>query len=85
MTAGSGIIHQEMPKGDQSGGCTASSCGQILPSSLKMTPPRYQEVKSTEIPDITDDDGTQVRLVCGKFWGKRGRWMASPPTRFILM
>jgi redox-sensitive bicupin YhaK (pirin superfamily) len=37
-----------------------------------MTEPRYQEVKEGEIPLITDDDGTQVRLVCGKFWGKTG-------------
>jgi redox-sensitive bicupin YhaK (pirin superfamily) len=43
-----------------------------LPSSLKMTPPRYQEVKSVDIPEIKDDDGTHVRVVCGSFWGKRG-------------
>jgi len=43
-----------------------------LPSSLKMTPPRYQEVKSADIPFITDDDGTRVRVVCGSFWGKKG-------------
>jgi hypothetical protein len=43
-----------------------------LPSSLKMTDPRYQEVKAADIPIITEDDGTQVRLVCGSFWGKKG-------------
>jgi redox-sensitive bicupin YhaK (pirin superfamily) len=43
-----------------------------LPSSLKMTKPRYQDVVSGEIPEITDDDGTKVRIVCGEFWGKRG-------------
>ena len=43
-----------------------------LPASLKMTEPRYQEVKAPEIPEITDDDGTRVRIVCGTFWGKRG-------------
>ena len=43
-----------------------------LPSSLKMTAPRYQEVKAAEIPEITDDDGTDVRVVCGSFWGKTG-------------
>src|SRR5436305_11011887 len=43
-----------------------------LPSALKMTAPRYQEVKAGEIPAITDNDGTQVRVVCGKFWGKTG-------------
>jgi len=43
-----------------------------LPSALKMTAPRYQEVKAPDIPEIKDDDGTHVRVVCGKFWGKSG-------------
>ena len=43
-----------------------------LPSALKMTAPRYQEVKAAEIPEVTDDDGTQVRVVCGNFWGTSG-------------
>ena len=43
-----------------------------LPSSLKMTAPRYQEIKALEIPEITEDDGTQARLICGSFWGKKG-------------
>lgn len=72
MTAGSGIIHQEMPKGDPEGRMHGFQLWANLPSSLKMTPPRYQEVKSTEIPQITDDDGTHVRIVCGNFWGKKG-------------
>jgi redox-sensitive bicupin YhaK (pirin superfamily) len=72
MTAGSGIIHQEMPKGDLNGRMHGFQLWANLPSALKMTPPRYQEVKAPEIPDITDDDGTHVRLVCGSFWGKRG-------------
>ncbi len=72
MTAGSGIIHQEMPKGDQAGRMHGFQLWANLPSSLKMISPRYQEVKSGEIPLITDDDGTQVRIVCGTFWGKKG-------------
>jgi quercetin 2,3-dioxygenase len=72
MTAGSGIIHQEMPKGDTAGRMHGFQLWGNLPASLKMTPPRYQEVKAAEIPDITDDDGTQVRIVCGNFWGKSG-------------
>jgi redox-sensitive bicupin YhaK (pirin superfamily) len=72
MTAGSGIIHQEMPKGDPQGRMHGFQLWANLPSSLKMTPPRYQEVKAPEIPLITDDDGTGVRIVCGTFWGKRG-------------
>src|SRR5215470_8370762 len=72
MTAGSGILHQEMPQGDTVGRMHGFQLWANLPSSLKMTAPRYQEVKAPEIPDITDDDGTQVRVVCGNFWGKRG-------------
>ncbi len=72
MTAGSGIIHQEMPKGDHAGRMHGFQLWGNLPSSLKMTPPRYQEVKAAEIPQITDDDGTHVRVVCGNFWGKSG-------------
>ncbi len=72
MTAGSGIIHQEMPRGDQTGRMHGFQLWANLPSSLKMTAPRYQEVKSGEIPSVTDDDGTAVRIVCGSFWGKTG-------------
>jgi redox-sensitive bicupin YhaK (pirin superfamily) len=72
MTAGSGIIHQEMPKGDPEGRMHGFQLWANLPASLKMTAPRYQEVKSDEIPEITDDDGTHVRVVCGSFWGKTG-------------
>src|SRR5262249_43827702 len=43
-----------------------------LPSSLKMTTPRYQDIGSSAIPEVTDDDGTRVRVVCGDFWGKKG-------------
>jgi len=72
MTAGSGIIHQEMPKGDQSGRMHGFQLWANLPASLKMTAPRYQEVKALDIPEIKDDDGTHVRVVCGSFWGKKG-------------
>jgi len=72
MTAGRGIIHQEMPKGDADGRMHGFQLWANLPADLKMTAPRYQEIKSPDIPVITDDDGTQVRIVCGSFWGKRG-------------
>jgi redox-sensitive bicupin YhaK (pirin superfamily) len=72
MTAGSGIIHQEMPKGDRAGRMHGFQLWGNLPSSLKMTKPRYQEVKAAEIPEIKDDDGTHVRVVSGNFWGKKG-------------
>ncbi len=72
MTAGSGIIHQEMPKGDPEGRMHGFQLWANLPSSLKMTSPRYQEVKAPDIPVVTDDDGTAVRIVSGSFWGKTG-------------
>jgi redox-sensitive bicupin YhaK (pirin superfamily) len=72
MTAGSGIIHQEMPKGDPQGRMHGFQLWANLPSSLKMTAPRYQEVKAVDIPLVTDDDGTGVRIVSGSFWGKKG-------------
>ncbi|HUN66024.1 MAG TPA: pirin family protein [Bacteroidota bacterium] len=82
MTAGSGIIHQEMPKGDPDGKMHGFQLWANLPSAFKMTPPRYQEILSKEIPAITDDDGTHVRIVCGTFWGARGpvEGIAADPT-----
>ena len=72
MTAGRGILHQEMPQGDAQGRMHGFQLWTNLPSSLKMTAPRYQDVKAGEIPEVIDDDGTRVRVVCGDFWGKRG-------------
>src|SRR3974390_3250557 len=72
MTAGRGIIHQEMPKGDQAGRMHGFQLWANLPASLKMTTPRYQDIPSGEIPELVDDDGTRVRGICGDFRGKRG-------------
>jgi redox-sensitive bicupin YhaK (pirin superfamily) len=72
MTAGRGIIHQEMPTGDQAGRMHGFQLWANLPSSLKMTAPRYQEVKVDDIPVAAEDDGTRARVVCGTFWGKTG-------------
>ncbi|MFN8573551.1 MAG: pirin family protein [Gemmatimonadaceae bacterium] len=72
MTAGSGILHQEMPTGDPQGRMHGFQLWANLPSSLKMTTPRYQDVTSTAIPEVVDDDGTIVRVVCGDFWGRQG-------------
>jgi redox-sensitive bicupin YhaK (pirin superfamily) len=72
MTAGSGIIHQEMPKGDADGRMHGFQLWANLPASLKMTNPRYQDVTAKDIPEVIDDDGTRVRVVVGEFWGKRG-------------
>ncbi|MEX1179708.1 MAG: pirin family protein [Cucumibacter sp.] len=72
MTAGSGIMHQEMPQGDARGRMHGFQLWANLPSALKMTAPRYQDIKAEAIPEIVDDDGTIVRVVAGDFWGKRG-------------
>lgn len=72
MTAGSGIIHQEMPQGDADGRMHGFQLWANLPSSLKMTPPRYQDVESKDIAEVTDDDGTALRVICGEIWGARG-------------
>ena len=72
MTAGSGIMHQEMPRGNAAGQMHGFQLWANLPSSLKMTAPRYQDVEAKEIPEIIDDDGTVVRVITGEFWGKRG-------------
>jgi redox-sensitive bicupin YhaK (pirin superfamily) len=72
MTAGSGIVHQEMPHGDEQGRMHGFQLWANLPSSLKMTTPRYQDIRSADIPEVTEDDGTRVRVICGDFWGKRG-------------
>ena len=82
MTAGSGIIHQEMPKGDPAGRMHGFQLWANLPSAQKMTPPRYQEIKSLDVPEIKDDDSTEVRVICGDFWGKVGpvEGIATNPT-----
>src|SRR5262249_7882597 len=72
MTAGSGILHQEMPKGDTQGLMHGFQLWANLPQRLKMTKPRYQDVQAKDIPEVTDDDGTVVRVVVGDFWGKKG-------------
>lgn len=72
MTAGSGILHQEMPKGDPRGRMHGFQLWANLPASLKMTAPRYQDIPSGAIPEVTDDDGTRARVICGEFWGRRG-------------
>jgi redox-sensitive bicupin YhaK (pirin superfamily) len=72
MTAGRGIIHQEMPQGDPQGRMHGFQLWANLPASLKMTDPRYQDVHAADIPEITDDDGTTARVICGSFWGATG-------------
>ncbi len=72
MTAGSGILHQEMPKGDAHGRMHGFQLWANLPAALKMTDPRYQDIPSAAIPEVTEDDGTKARIIYGEFWGKTG-------------
>lgn len=72
MTAGSGIMHQEMPKGNKAGKMHGFQLWANLPSALKMTAPRYQDIAGSDIPEVVDDDGTKIRIIIGDFWGKSG-------------
>ncbi|MCK0121043.1 pirin family protein [Loktanella sp. F6476L] len=72
MTAGSGILHQEMPTGNAKGQMHGFQLWANLPGSMKMTAPRYQDVTANDIPTVVDDDGTSVRIIVGDFWGKKG-------------
>ncbi|MDF1872908.1 pirin family protein [Vannielia sp.] len=71
MTAGSGIMHQEMPEGNASGQMHGFQLWGNLPASLKMTAPRYQDMEGSELPEIIDDDGTRVKVIIGEFWGRK--------------
>lgn len=72
MTAGSGIMHQEMPRGNAAGQMHGFQLWANLPSSLKMTAPRYQDINGSDVSEIIDNDGTKVRVIIGSFWGKTG-------------
>jgi hypothetical protein len=72
MTAGSGIMHQEMPRGNAAGQMHGFQLWANLPADLKMTTPRYQDIQGSDIPEVIDDDGTKVRVIIGDFWGQRG-------------
>jgi hypothetical protein len=72
MTAGRGILHQEMPRGNAAGQMHGFQLWANLPGALKMTAPRYQDVKAADIPVVEDDDGTRVKVIVGSFWGRTG-------------
>ena len=72
MTAGSGIIHEEMPSGDADGKMYGFQLWANLPRINKMMSPRYQEAKSTQIPVVTVANGVTVRVICGEVAGQRG-------------
>jgi redox-sensitive bicupin YhaK (pirin superfamily) len=72
MTAGSGIIHQEMPKGQEGGLMWGFQLWANLPASHKMMNPRYRDIKSNQIPEITLDNGVKIKIVCGEVNGVKG-------------
>ena len=72
MTAGSGIIHQEMPKGDERGRMGGFQLWANLPASHKMMEPRYREIKDSQIPRVSLDDGATVKIIAGEFNGVMG-------------
>ena len=72
MTAGSGIMHQEMPCSNTAGQMHGFQLRANLPSSMRMITPRYQDIQQADIPEIVDDDGTRIRVITGEFWGRKG-------------
>ena len=72
MTAGSGIIHQEMPKGDDGGVMEGFQLWANLPKSQKMMSPRYREIKSGQVPEVTTKDGAKIKVICGTAEGREG-------------
>ncbi len=72
MTAGSGIIHQEMPKGNKNNEMFGFQVWLNLPSSHKMMNPRYREIKKTDIPEIILKNGTNIKLICGNYNKEKG-------------
>ena len=72
MTAGSGIIHQEMPKGDKKSVMSGFQLWANLPASHKMMDPRYRDVKNQQIPEISLKNGGRMKVICGKVDGRQG-------------
>jgi len=72
MTAGNGIIHQEMPQGDDNGVMEGFQLWANLPKSHKMMDPRYRDIKSAQVPELVTKNGTRIKVICGKVDGKQG-------------
>ena len=84
MTAGSGIIHQEMPFGNDAGAMHGFQLWANLPRDQKMTTPRYQDIGSKNITNLTDDDGTHIRVIAGIIADIAARSMGSKLTHQYL-
>jgi redox-sensitive bicupin YhaK (pirin superfamily) len=72
MTAGSGIIHQEMPKGNADGLMEGFQLWANLPRSRKMMAPRYRDVKSAQVPEVQLPNGAKIKIICGTIDGRQG-------------
>ena len=72
MTAGSGIIHQEMPKGDPDGLMYGFQLWANLPKSHKMMDPRYRDMKSDQIPVVSLENDSKIRVICGSAGSRQG-------------
>ncbi len=72
MTAGSGIIHQEMPRGDENGVMEGFQLWANLPKSHKMMDPRYRDIKNVQVPEVVTKSGSRVKVICGNVDGKQG-------------
>ncbi len=81
MTAGSGIMHEEMPQ-LRGGHLSGFQLWVNLPARLKMTPPRYQEISASQIPEVVRQDGSKVKIIAGSFDGTPGpvTGVAADPT-----
>ncbi len=66
MTAGSGIIHQEMPHGDNEGSMEGFQLWANLPKSHKMMEPRDRDIKKSQVPEFSLENGVKIKVICGK-------------------
>lgn len=72
MTAGSGIVHQEMPKGDVNGSMHGFQLWANLPASQKMTPPKYRDITADKVPEVKVRNGVRIKVIAGIAEGVSG-------------
>lgn len=72
MTAGSGIVHQEMPKGDVNGSMHGFQLWANLPSSQKMVPPKYRDITADKVPEVQVQNGVRIKVIAGNIEGVSG-------------
>lgn len=72
MTAGSGVIHQEMPKGSEKGLMWGFQLWANLPADQKMMAPRYRDIKAADIPEVAFDGGVRIKIICGEVGQVKG-------------